>query len=248
MGTTPPHPDVSAEDEERQLRVVLTEFERLRAEIDSRTQLQSGVLVAGIAALGFATPLVHSLPEALPGIAVVLSILWLLWMDHADTISKLGAYIHLRLRPVAARLVRGPVLQWEAFLRRLDAGGLEAQRILEINEEGDFPSLGIRYVTRYVSGYFGIASAALLLAFAITTYVRLTSSPLRQYGSVHRHAFAIFVAAHVVEGVIASVVVASAAWRHRRLRRLVEIITEAIVVRGGEMASPAAGPPRSEPN
>jgi hypothetical protein len=99
--------------------VDLAEFQKLRDEIMARTQLVNTLVGVELAALGAGISSFTSVPDVLIGLAAVSSFLWLLWLDHAEQVQKIAAYIALRLRP---RLTVGSdqVLRWETYMRQLD--------------------------------------------------------------------------------------------------------------------------------
>jgi hypothetical protein len=76
-----------------ELEVYLKEYERLRAEIDNRALLQHGILAAGAAAAGATLSVVDKTPEALLGLGLLLTYLWLMWLDHGLQIYRIAAYI-----------------------------------------------------------------------------------------------------------------------------------------------------------
>ena len=79
--------------------VDLAEFQKLRDEIMARTQLVNTLVGVELAALGVGISSFTSIPDVLIGLAAVSSFLWLLWLDHAEQVQKIAAYIALRLRP-----------------------------------------------------------------------------------------------------------------------------------------------------
>ena len=107
----------------------LLEFERLRTEIDGRTQLAFGLVTLEVTALGAGLSVFERFPDVVVGLAVVSSILWTLYLDHSGQVRKLAAYIGLRLAP-RLRASDHDVLGWESFLRELDAGGEVTRRAL----------------------------------------------------------------------------------------------------------------------
>lgn len=109
--------------------VDLAEYDRLRQEVDNRTQIANGLVGLELTALGVGLASAGSLPEVIIGLAVVSAFLWMLWVDHAGQIWKIAAYTGIDL---GSRLRRShpDALGWERFLRRLDRGGDEARRVL----------------------------------------------------------------------------------------------------------------------
>jgi hypothetical protein len=125
----------------------LAEFQKLRDEITSRMQLQTTIVGAQLAVLGTGLSLLTTSPEILLGLAAISSFLWLLWLDHAEQVHKVGLYIGSTLAP-RLRQVRPGALGWERFLRHLDREHPEGRR-----------------VGNYVAVLFGGSSA-----FLLTTY------------------------------------------------------------------------------
>jgi hypothetical protein len=125
----------------------LAEFQKLRDEITSRMQLQTTIVGAQLAVLGTGLSLLTTSPEILLGLAAISSFLWLLWLDHAEQVHKIGLYVGSTLAP-RLRQVRPGSLGWERFLRHLDREHPEGRR-----------------VGNYVAVLFGGSSA-----FLLTTY------------------------------------------------------------------------------
>ena len=113
------------------LEVDLAEYDRLRQEVDNRTQIAFGLVGIELTALGVGLASAGTLPEVIIGLAVVSAFLWMLWVDQAGQIWKIAAYTGIDL---ASRLRRShpDALGWERFLRRLDRGGDEARRVLRV--------------------------------------------------------------------------------------------------------------------
>jgi hypothetical protein len=113
------------------LEVDLAEYDRLRQEVDNRTQIAFGLVGIELTALGVGLASAGTLPEVIIGLAVVSAFLWMLWVDQAGQIWKIAAYTGIDL---ASRLRRShpDALGWERFLRRLDRGGDEARRVLRL--------------------------------------------------------------------------------------------------------------------
>ncbi|MEU9857787.1 hypothetical protein [Streptomyces sp. NPDC047974] len=120
MSGVPPTPE----------EIDITEFENLRAEINNRTNLAYALITLQLAALGTGLSVMTRLPDVLLGLAAASSFLWLFWVDHAGQVYKIAGYIALELSPQLTADVRRPVLRWEHFLRRIDAGGGTTARAL----------------------------------------------------------------------------------------------------------------------
>jgi hypothetical protein len=111
--------------------VDLAEYDRLRQEVDNRTQIANGLVGLELTALGVGLASAGSLPEVIIGLAVVSAFLWMLWVDHAGQIWKIAAYTGIDLGS-RLRRTHPDALGWERFLRRLDRGGDEARRVLRL--------------------------------------------------------------------------------------------------------------------
>ncbi|MFD7976320.1 hypothetical protein [Streptomyces sp. NPDC059071] len=120
MSGAPPTPE----------EIDITEFQNLRAEINNRTNLAYALITLQLAALGTGLSLMTRLPDVLLGLAAASSFLWLFWVDHAGQVYKIASYIALELSPQLTAGVSRPVLRWEHFLRRIDAGGGTTVRAL----------------------------------------------------------------------------------------------------------------------
>jgi len=105
------------------MQALLTEFSKLRDEIQRRSEAQDRLQILLAATAGVVLPLaVQQRPQLLVCLSFVASLTGLAWADHAIQIKTLGGYI----RDVIEREVRqlaGPrVMQWEHWFR----GGLES--------------------------------------------------------------------------------------------------------------------------
>ncbi|MFJ5548171.1 hypothetical protein [Streptomyces sp. NPDC093225] len=120
MSGAPPTPE----------EIDVTEFQNLRQEINNRTNLAYALITLQLAALGTGLSVMTRLPDVLLGLAAASSFLWLFWVDHAGQVYKIAGYIALELSPQLSADVRRPVLRWEHFLRRVDAGGGTTLRAL----------------------------------------------------------------------------------------------------------------------
>lgn len=159
MTSGPPAPDLQA--------VHLAEFDRLREEIDNRTQLSTNLVIAELTAFGAGISFFDKVPDVLVGLALVSSYLWLLWLDHTEQIYKIAAYIGCRLAP---RMRAGEeALGWEHFLRVLDAGGVAATEALfgVSAERREVEVQPTRNVGRYIMLLFGVSPPALLLLYLL---------------------------------------------------------------------------------
>ena len=144
----------------------LAEFQKLRDEIMARTQLVNTIVGLELAAFGAAISAFTNVPDVLVGLAAVSSFLWLLWLDHAEQVQKIAAYIALRLRP---RLEAGgdEVLRWETYMRELD-------------REQKMPHT--QAVGKYIAGLFAGAPVVLLSTYGLVVSARFEDGSLRQVG------------------------------------------------------------------
>jgi len=154
---TSPAPDVD-----------LAEFDRLRQEVDNRTQIANGLVGLELTALGVGLASATSFPDIIIGLAVVSAFLWMLWVDHAGQIWKLAAYMSIDL---AHRLREGRpgALGWEPFLRQLDKGGDNARRALRLpSDPGSLVMPKTSNIGLYISLIFG-GSPLVLLAVSVVS-------------------------------------------------------------------------------
>ncbi len=170
------------------IQVDLKEFERLRQEIDNRTLLGNYLLLAEVTALGAGILIVAHLHEALLGMALVTSYLWLLWLDHTEQVFKIAAYIGLRLSPRLQRASQD-ALGWEMFRRRLDRGGSEAiEALYSVKAGPGVPSQvtirPTRNIVRHVTLVFGILPVVLLVTYAFLRYDYLHKGGAAAWGRV----------------------------------------------------------------
>jgi hypothetical protein len=100
--------------------VDLEEFKQLREEINNRTKLSNELFSYSIAALGVGFAIFKEYPDALLGLSVVITLFWLLWLDHLAQVFKIASYIALHLAP-RLRFDDKDALEWEHFRRRIDA-------------------------------------------------------------------------------------------------------------------------------
>jgi hypothetical protein len=150
---------------ERKTRDVdLAEFQKLRDEIMARTQLVNTLVGVELAALGAGISSFTTVPDVLIGLAAVSSFLWLLWLDHAEQVQKIAAYIALRLRP---RLAVGTdqVLRWETYMRQLD-------------REPRMPHT--QAVSNYIAGLFAGGPVVLLTIYGLVVSDRFEDGSFSQ--------------------------------------------------------------------
>lgn len=107
----------------------LAEFEALRHEIGDRLKISYTIITLDLAAVGSGLAIVDTTSHVLAGLALISTLLWLLWADNSAMIQRLGAYVAIRLAP-RLREVGRPALEWESFMRELLAGGTQASMAL----------------------------------------------------------------------------------------------------------------------
>lgn len=151
----------------RTLDVDIVEFERLREEIDNRTQISNNLIVAYITALGAGFAFFDKVGEDLfLGLAAISIFLWLMWIDHTAQIYKIGSYIGRRLaKRISETHPEG--FGWEKYLRVIDPGGSEATRELYGREvkERTLPSMGTRNISSYIMLLFGVPAPLLIVMY-----------------------------------------------------------------------------------
>jgi hypothetical protein len=148
--------------------VDLVEFDRLRQEIDNRTQIANGLVGLQLTALGAGFTVFHAYPDVVIGLAVVSAFLWLLWIDHAGQIWKIAAYLSIDMAH-RLRASSPGALGWESFYRRLDLGGADARAVLRLPSNGsDLVLPRTSNISLYISFVFG-GTPVVLLAFAVVS-------------------------------------------------------------------------------
>lgn len=112
-------PQVSNVDE--QLKIILAEYNALRAEILQRSSAQSRIAEFHITILTgiIGAAVLH--PDASPWLLLLVPIeasLFGTWyIDHGIFIAKLGGYIHEVIEQTVKKLCGVPVLSWESSLK-----------------------------------------------------------------------------------------------------------------------------------
>lgn len=117
MAAATPTPD----DEKRQ-EIYLTEFVRLREEIDYRNQMGAAVLTGAVAALGTALSVASGAPDALVAVAAVIVFLGIFWMDSHRQVCRLDVYIATQLAPRLSPVAES-ALGWQRYQRECDSDG-----------------------------------------------------------------------------------------------------------------------------
>lgn len=102
------------------------EFQALRQEIVERIKISYSILALGLAAFGTGLSLAGRASYILAALGALSSVLWLYWTDNSLSIHRIAAYVAIRLAPAAGP----PALGWEAYFRRLTAGGDVAADVL----------------------------------------------------------------------------------------------------------------------
>jgi hypothetical protein len=189
--------------------VDLAEFQKLRDEIMARTQLVNTLVGVELAALGAGISAFTTVPDVLIGLAAVSSFLWLLWLDHAEQVQKIAAYIALRLRP---RLTAGSdhVLRWETYMRQLD-------------REPGMPHT--QAVSNYIAGLFAGGPLVLLTIYGLVVSDRFEDGSFSQVARFVGLAIAVLLWAVTLR-------------QYRVFRRVVATIERAIVEAREDAAGP----------
>jgi hypothetical protein len=162
--------------------VYLKEFQLLREELVTRTNLAYALIAVDLTVLGAGLTVFQALPPAALGLAAVSSFLWLIFMDHASQVYKIAAYISLRLAP-ELRAVAPLALQWERFLRELDAGGQRTANALYRQGKGSAPKHWITSgaSSKYTATLFAGSPPVLLIAFAVSAATPKTHVSLAEH-------------------------------------------------------------------
>src|ERR1035438_2161990 len=114
-------PDLSSQ----LVTIVLSEFNSVKSEIQSRSKAQSSLIslnMSAIAALGGFFFSEHGGDSRiLLLIPIVSSVLGMVYMDHAVSIGYMGRFIQHEIKPQLANLGNMPeVLDYEVFARRFE--------------------------------------------------------------------------------------------------------------------------------
>ncbi len=136
----------------------LSEYQALREEILSRTQLGNALVTIELTAIGIGVATFHSAPEVLIGLAIASSLLWLLWIDHASQVWKIAMYISRHLAPLVEASAPN-ALKWEDFLRQFDY-----QRP---GQRSRFLGAKTRSISTYMTLIFGVAGPLLLVGYCL---------------------------------------------------------------------------------
>lgn len=193
----------------------LREYETLRQEINNRTTISYTLVALDLAALGAGLSIADKSKAILVALAAISSLLWLYWADHSGQVNRIAAYIAIQLAPRIGADEGRPVLQWEAFLRRFNAGGESTSQVLFGPAQSD-PGPSIRRVVSsdwYTTLLFG-GAPPLLLGLYVAANARASASA-------------------AVEAAIATaagtVLWAYALINYWHMRRAVSVIAEAIL-------------------
>lgn len=192
----------------------LREYQSLRSEIDSRTAVLPTLLTIELAALGAGLSVFDKFPDVTLALAVVSTFLWLVWLDQANQVRKIAAYIGVELAPKIRELAPG-ALRWEAFLRELEKGGKSATDLLGLPSAGDrAESWSPGDVAAVTTALFGWTTPTLVIAFGVSVFRTWEASDGFRVG------FAVIVVALWLVAVAF----------HYRVRRSAALITNAILV------------------
>jgi hypothetical protein len=193
----------------------LLEYETLRQEINNRTTISYTLVALDLAALGGGLSVVDKSRAILAGLAVISTLLWLYWTDHAFQVQRIASYIAISLAPKISAEEGHAVLQWEVFLRRLTAGGMSAQEAL-FGPGGPIPKSRFRPIVSsdwYTTLLFG-GSPPLLLALYIAANVKANTLTAIEVG----------IASAAVAGLWTYALI-----NYRRMKRTVPVLAEAIL-------------------
>ncbi len=163
------------------VQIVLQEYQQMRHEIDNRTQISNTLLLGLGLALGTGLTVVSAYHEVLLGMAVVTSFLWVLYLDHTESIFKAAAYIVFVL---SSRLqdVSSGALGWEIFRRRLEGTKATSWAVLHprqsAEDEPDVPDsftvpTPALSINLFVGGLFLGLPFILILAYFALTFTEL---------------------------------------------------------------------------
>ncbi len=108
---------------ELRLQGWLAEFQQLRHEINNRSQLQGALVGLNIASFGVVGGLVVGETigvGAALGFSISSPLLGLMYLNHDESIHRIGDYIRDRIQPKVASITRQPdVLKWEHEVRKV---------------------------------------------------------------------------------------------------------------------------------
>ena len=194
----------------------LREYETLRQEINNRTTISYTLVALDLAALGAGLSVVDKSRAILVALAAISSLLWLYWTDHAGQVNRIAAYIAIQLAPKISADEGRPVLQWEAFLRRFNAGGESTYRVLFGPGEAG-PRSSIRRVVSsdwYTTLLFG-GAPPLLLGLYVAANAKASAPTTAEAGLATAAGALLWIYALI---------------SYRHMRRAVSVIAEAILM------------------
>jgi hypothetical protein len=108
----------------------IAEIQSLRQEITARIGLMNAVVALELAAAGTGFGLLDRWTHVLAALAAISSFLWLLWIDQSLSTYKIAAYLAIDVVPRMREYASRPLLNWEYFLRSVEAGGARSARAL----------------------------------------------------------------------------------------------------------------------
>jgi hypothetical protein len=200
--------------DDKELEVILKEFEILRSEVNSRTTLAYGLITLQLAALGTGISFIGKFPDVLLGLAAVSCFLWLYWVDHAGQVYKIAAYAARVLAPRLSALTDERVLGWERYLRELEDPKKSTAALYGLASQGRRAFIQRATAADWYSALlFGLTAPGLVVAY-ISTVLHVD----------HR------LAMHVlVEATLVGVLWLLALWRFVSFKRTVQSIGRAIL-------------------
>ena len=115
-------------DDQAVINIDLIEFQRLRSEIDNRTTISEAIVLGYVTALGGGLSLLEKAPDVSLALSFLSSLLWLSWLAHTYSISKLAGYIACELAPRIRQHSHSKelLLGWEQYSRTMNRAGVEA--------------------------------------------------------------------------------------------------------------------------
>lgn len=202
-------------DEDRRYKLLLGEYEQMRAEINNRTRLQMNLVLAALTALGAGVSVADTFDDALLGVAAIISILSFLWSDHDKQIATVGAYVALRLEGPLQEASTG--FTWERFFRDMDKGREAAADQLYPREDprhaGAKRVRPDKHILKEYALLFYLVPFILLLIYGIDLCDRVTNDHVSGLPWADR--------ARIAATLFAGALLGASYWRHlqRKARR-----------------------------
>lgn len=200
--------------------VYLLEFEKLRQEIDNRTQISSNLVFAELTALGVGFSFYDKIPDVLIGLTIISCFLWLLWLDQTVQIYKIAAYIGCRLSPNLKK-ISAVGFEWESFLRIIDKGGAKAALILYGPSRMKDKLVKVHpteYIGSYITILFGVLPPLFLIIYSVQVQQGLKDGKF--FGASIRFFFLFTTLSLWV----------FACWQFIRFRQIINMVNDALYV------------------